>query len=242
PEVLVLVANRLPAAAEAIKELLELLGAHALAVVGDHPAIDAFRRNGLPLDAELDFCRPCFDCIDRGLADPLEFGALAITALDHRRDAIGVHLSNHNENPPFALPSVSVQTDMRRVCEPYCFIGNVLFLKQNIMFLVIPCILAVGKNYLYPTENFLCPERACVIVRGLKGDKMPQEPRTHLRFRIEPQLQKQLEKARKESGRTLTAEITERLKQSFSDDVSGADLEDFRKYLTEMRLGMMDEI
>jgi hypothetical protein len=71
---------------------------------------------------------------------------------------------------------------------------------------------------------------------------MPQEPRTHLRFRIEPQLQKQLEKARKESGRTLTAEITERLKKSFSDDVSGADLEDFRKYLTEMRLGMMDEI
>jgi hypothetical protein len=110
------------------------------------------------------------------------------------------------------------------------------------MFLLIPCRPAVGKNYLYPTENFLCPELACVIVRGLKGDQMPQEPRTHLRFRIEPQLQKQLEKARKESGRTLTAEITERLKKSFSDDVSGADLEDFRKYLTEMRLGMMDEI
>jgi TraY domain len=70
---------------------------------------------------------------------------------------------------------------------------------------------------------------------------MPQEPRTHLRFRIEPQLQKQLEKARKESGRTLTAEITERLKKSFSDDVS-AGLNDLREELIRFRTGMMVEI
>jgi TraY domain len=70
---------------------------------------------------------------------------------------------------------------------------------------------------------------------------MPQEPRTHLRFRIEPQLQKQLEKARKESGRTLTAEITERLKKSFSDEVS-AGLKDLREELIRFRSGMMDEI
>jgi hypothetical protein len=36
-----------------------------------------------------------------------------------------------------------------------------------------------------------------------------------LRFRIDPELQKRLEGAAKKSGRTLTAEITERLKQSF---------------------------
>jgi len=71
---------------------------------------------------------------------------------------------------------------------------------------------------------------------------MPREPRSHLRFRIEPRLQKQLEKARKESGRTLTAEITERLKKSFSDEVSAAGVEDFRKYLIEMRAGIMEEI
>jgi hypothetical protein len=70
---------------------------------------------------------------------------------------------------------------------------------------------------------------------------VPQEPRTHLRFRIDPQLQRQLEKARKESGRTLTAEITERLKKSFSDDVS-AGLKDLRKELINSRAGMMDEI
>ena len=44
---------------------------------------------------------------------------------------------------------------------------------------------------------------------------MARESRTHLRFRIEPQLQKRLEAAQKKSGRTLTAEIAERLKQSF---------------------------
>jgi hypothetical protein len=44
---------------------------------------------------------------------------------------------------------------------------------------------------------------------------MAKEGRTHLRFRIDPQLEKQLEEAAKKSGRTLTAEITERLKQSF---------------------------
>jgi hypothetical protein len=50
---------------------------------------------------------------------------------------------------------------------------------------------------------------------GLGGQAMARETRAHLRFRIEPQLQKQLEVAQKKSGRTLTAEITERLKQSF---------------------------
>jgi hypothetical protein len=68
---------------------------------------------------------------------------------------------------------------------------------------------------------------------------MPQEPRTHLRFRIEPQLQKLLEKARKESGRTLTAEITERLNKSFSDDVS-AGLKDVREELRELRAELRD--
>jgi hypothetical protein len=111
------------------------------------------------------------------------------------------------------------------------------------MFLLYTLHATVGKHYLYPTETFLCPELAiCVIVRGLNsGDQMPQEPRTHLRFRIEPQLQRQLEKARKESGRTLTAEITERLKKSFSDDVS-AGLRDLREELIQTRRGMMDEI
>jgi hypothetical protein len=67
---------------------------------------------------------------------------------------------------------------------------------------------------------------------------MSQAPRTHLRFRIEPELQKQLEKARKESGRTLTAEITERLKKSFSGDA----IKDLREELIRFRRGMMDEI
>src|SRR5262249_30728673 len=44
---------------------------------------------------------------------------------------------------------------------------------------------------------------------------MAKEGRTHLRFRIDPELQKRLEEAAKKSGRTLTAEISERLKQSF---------------------------
>ena len=70
---------------------------------------------------------------------------------------------------------------------------------------------------------------------------MTQE-RTHLRFRIEPQLQRQLEKARKESGRTLTAEITERLKKSFSDDAASAGLKDLREELVRFRAGMMDDI
>jgi hypothetical protein len=44
---------------------------------------------------------------------------------------------------------------------------------------------------------------------------MAKEGRTHLRFRIDPELQKRVEAAAKKSGRTLTAEIAERLKQSF---------------------------
>ena len=67
---------------------------------------------------------------------------------------------------------------------------------------------------------------------------MARETRTHLRFRIEPELQKQLERARKESGRTLTAEITERLKESFSDDA----IKKLREELFGFRAGMMDEI
>src|SRR5262245_38267870 len=47
---------------------------------------------------------------------------------------------------------------------------------------------------------------------------MPSDQRTHLRFRIEPQLQDRLEKARKKSGRTLTGEIAERLNQSFEHE------------------------
>jgi TraY domain len=67
---------------------------------------------------------------------------------------------------------------------------------------------------------------------------MARKTRTHLRFRIEPELQKQLEKARKESGRTLTAEITERLKESFSDDA----IKKLREELFGFRAGMMEEI
>jgi hypothetical protein len=91
------------------------------------------------------------------------------------------------------------------------------------------------------------------MVRLTLGEPMSQEPRTHLRFRIEPHLQKQLEKARKESGRTLTAEITERLKKSFvSDEASGglnrlheelrAGLAYVHADLTNLREKMMEEI
>jgi hypothetical protein len=66
---------------------------------------------------------------------------------------------------------------------------------------------------------------------------MTQKPRTHLRFRIEPQLLGRLERARKESGRTLTAEIAERLNKSFSDDVAS-----LRDTLIQMRAGIMEEI
>jgi hypothetical protein len=64
---------------------------------------------------------------------------------------------------------------------------------------------------------------------------MARGPRTHLRFRIEPQLLKRLEKARQESSRTLTAEIAERLNKSFSDDT-------VREQLVQMRQGLMEEI
>jgi seryl-tRNA synthetase len=72
---------------------------------------------------------------------------------------------------------------------------------------------------------------------------MAPETRTHLRFRIEPNLQKRLEVARKKSGRTLTAEITERLKQSFdvpdiAKDISSLndDLWDVNGNLTEIQI------
>jgi hypothetical protein len=74
---------------------------------------------------------------------------------------------------------------------------------------------------------------------------MTQKPRTHLRFRIEPQLLGRLEKARKESGRTLTAEIAERLNKSFSDDVASlrnAVMTSLRDAVVQMRAGMMEEI
>jgi len=71
---------------------------------------------------------------------------------------------------------------------------------------------------------------------------MAPETRTHLRFRIEPNLQKRLEAARKKSGRTLTAEITERLKQSFdildiASDISSLESEvmDVNGNLTEIQ-------
>jgi hypothetical protein len=60
------------------------------------------------------------------------------------------------------------------------------------------------------------------------------QDRAHLRFRIESHLQKQLEKARQESGRTLTAEITERLKKSFTDEVGDLRAE-WRKGLEDLR-------
>jgi len=48
-----------------------------------------------------------------------------------------------------------------------------------------------------------------------------------------------LEKAREQSGRTLTAEITERLKGSFDPSMSR---DDFHKYLSEMRAEMRKEM
>src|SRR5262245_54458827 len=57
---------------------------------------------------------------------------------------------------------------------------------------------------------------------------MPSDQRTHLRFRVDPELQERLETARKKSGRTLTGEIAERLKQSFAT-------EDQHELLTQIR-------
>src|SRR5262249_6721593 len=75
PKVLVLVADRLTAAAEAVEKLLELLRSHTLAVISDHPSINALRINALPLDSKLDLSRAGLHCIDGGLTDPLEFSA-----------------------------------------------------------------------------------------------------------------------------------------------------------------------
>jgi TraY domain len=71
---------------------------------------------------------------------------------------------------------------------------------------------------------------------------MARRPRTHLRFRIESELLKRLERAREASGRTLTAEIAERLNKSFSDDAVREGLMDLRQQLIQMRAGLMDDI
>jgi TraY domain len=94
------------------------------------------------------------------------------------------------------------------------------------------------RQELFVLDRELSVPSAGVLCYGLN---MTQKPRTHLRFRIEPQLLARLEKARKESGRTLTAEIAERLNASFSDEVS-AGLKDLREDLIRIRFGMMDEI
>src|SRR5262249_19651390 len=93
--------SRLPAAPKSFNDLLGFPWPPPFPVAADHPAIAPFLLTALPPDAKLVFRRPRLDRIDRSLTDPLEFGALAIAAFDHRCDAIGVHLSNHNENPLF---------------------------------------------------------------------------------------------------------------------------------------------
>lgn len=51
----------------------------------------------------------------------------------------------------------------------------------------------------------------------------PDDPRTHLRIRIEPKLLERLEREQKRHRRTLTGEIIERLENSFrQDDISYA--------------------
>jgi hypothetical protein len=70
---------------------------------------------------------------------------------------------------------------------------------------------------------------------------MPKAPRTHLRFRVEPRLQEQLDEARKKSGLTLTGEITERLKKSVAGETS-VGVTDLRDYLIGMRRDMMEEM
>jgi hypothetical protein len=91
-----------------------------------------------------------------------------------------------------------------------------------------------GRQELFVPDRELSVPLAGVLCYG---SVMTQKPRTHLRFRIEPHLLSRLEKARKESGRTLTAEIAERLNKSFSDDVAS-----LRATLIQTRAGIMDEI
>jgi hypothetical protein len=98
------------------------------------------------------------------------------------------------------------------------------------------------RQELFVPDRELSVPSAGVLCYGLA---MTQKPRTHLRFRIEPQLLGRLEKARKESGRTLTAEIAERLNKSFSDDVASlrnAVMTSLRDAVVQMRAGMMEEI
>ena len=57
-----------------------------------------------------------------------------------------------------------------------------------------------------------------------KAPKKREAP--HLRIRLHPELLKDIERARTDSGRTTTGEITQRLMQSFADEHNIKTLED----------------
>lgn len=82
------------------------------------------------------------------------------------------------------------------------------------------------KYFLVLSQNFFVPSaRAmCYGVVTEPGEQMsPDDPRTHLRIRIEPKLLERLEREQKRHRRTLTGEIIERLENSFrQDDISYA--------------------
>ena len=85
------------------------------------------------------------------------------------------------------------------------------------------------ENFLFPC--LLCHAMVCCAAEP-RGMDLPPKQRTHMRFRIEPKLRERLEKASKQSGRTLTAEVAERLKQSFAS-------EDQQAVLTQIRDELM---
>src|SRR5207244_11325194 len=94
PKILVGVADRFAAATEGVQELEELVGGHALAVVGDRQAIHALSFDGPPLWAEFNSRRTSLERLLQQLADVLQLGTLSVRALDevlhasnaHRRD------------------------------------------------------------------------------------------------------------------------------------------------------------
>jgi len=92
-----------------------------------------------------------------------------------------------------------------------------LFSYENVTFPAYNSYARCWQELFVPDRELFVPlaDVLCYDLRELGGKTMARESRTHLRFRIEPQLQKRLEAAQKKSGRTLTAEIAERLKQSF---------------------------
>src|SRR5262249_44917174 len=86
--------NRLPAAAEGIEELHQLLASHPATVVGDHPPVNTLGLNGLPFDAKLDLSGTGFQRIDETFTHPLVLAAFSVGSFDellrprrlHRQD------------------------------------------------------------------------------------------------------------------------------------------------------------